>query len=90
MVIAESFALGVPVLCSNVGNGAQIVRQTGGGVLYDLENLKSFDKAVNQLLRDRSNLATKAYQAAIQWGPEFSWRSLKKIYEEIIRHGTTS
>lgn len=88
MTIAESFSQGVPVLCSNIGNGAQLVEETGGGVLYDPQNADAFDAAVTILIQNREVLAENARRAAEQWGPEPSWQALKNIYEEIVRHGS--
>lgn len=87
MIIAESFACGVPVLCSNIGNGAQLVRQTEGGVLCEPESETSFEQAVQMLVQNRETFAVNARRAAEQWGENPSWKQLKIIYEEIMRNG---
>ena len=87
MIIAESFACGIPVLCSNIGNGAQLVRQTEGGVLCEPESEASFEQAVQMLGQNRETFAANARRAAEQWGAEPSWQQLKTIYEEIMRNG---
>ena len=87
MIIAESFACGVPVLCSNIGNGAQLVRQTEGGVLCEPESEASFEHAMQMLRQNRETFAANARRAAEQWGGGSSWQRLKTIYEEIMRNG---
>ena len=87
MMIAESFAAGVPVLSSNIGNGGRMIRETGGGVVCDPESDASFENAVETLINDHAVLARNACQAAQQWSALPSWKSLKSIYEEITRYG---
>lgn len=87
MTIAESFACGTPVLCSNIGNGAELVRSTGGGALCEPNDASSFDIAAQSICSRREEFAANACQAAERWSAEPSWRELEKIYEVLEKHG---
>ena len=66
MTLAESFGLGKPAIAVNIGNHADIVRDSGGGVLYEQENIESFCSAVEALLNENQKYARNAlafYQA---------------------------
>lgn len=49
MIIAESMALGCPVLSSNIGNVGDIVYSSGGGVVFNPYNQDSFNAAIKDI-----------------------------------------
>ena len=86
MTLIETFALGTPVICSNVGNGASIVKSTNAGVIFSLSGFKSFENAL-KLLDDNYSMYCKNAKEAYQnyFTPESNYRQLKSIYEAVIK-----
>ena len=84
MTIIESFALGTPVICSDIGNGADIVRKEQAGVSYKRRDPEALLAAVKQV-EDNFDLysgnALKAYRE--HYTPEANYSPLKRIYEEV-------
>lgn len=87
MILIESFALGAPVVCSDVGNGANIVRSTNAGTLFALSDYRSFVQALKEI--DKKNAmychnAKKAYQK--YFTPQANYQQLKLIYNVVIKN----
>lgn len=86
MTIIEAFAMGTPVICSDLGNGADIVRKYNAGVPYIARDADSLKDA---LLRAEDNFdpystnARSAYEA--NFIPAINYDQLKSIYEVVIR-----
>lgn len=60
MTLAESFGLGRPAVAVNIGNHADIVRTSGGGVLYEHENIESFCSAIEAILKENQKYSENA------------------------------
>lgn len=85
MNLVESFALGTPVICSDTGNHADLVKATQGGTVYRLQNKDSFAEALQQTETDFSIFQEHALQAYRQlYEPEGNYRILKKIYDRVL------
>lgn len=85
MTIIEAFAMGTPVVCSDIGNGVDIVRNHHAGASYAVRDADSFWKAVSEVEEHfdvYSMNARKAYQE--HYTPEQNYQQLKTIYEEVI------
>lgn len=86
MILIESFALGTPVLCSDVGNGASIVKSTSAGIIFSLSDFKSFEDAI-KLLDDNYSMychnAKEVYQK--YFTPQANYQQLKSIYEVVMK-----
>lgn len=83
MTLAESFGLGTPVVAVNIGNHADIVRSSGGGVLYESESVESFCHAIEDIMSHReaySKEATAFYNA--QLTREKNYEKLCEIYDK--------
>lgn len=83
MIIAESMSLGCPVLASNIGNAGGIVRSSGGGVLFNPYDKKTFLKSLEQIMlfNDEYRNAACAYYANIL-NPEKNIKILEEIYDQ--------
>ena len=85
MTIIESFATGTPVICSDIGNGAEIVRKYNAGVPFAVRNVDALMKAITEVEKgfsEYSKHARKAYED--NFTPETNYRQLISIYEKII------
>ena len=85
MTIVEAFALGTPVICSDVGNGADIVNKEKAGVSFcrrNKEKLKQAIQSVEENFEEYSLNAKTAFET--QYNPEANYIKLKSIYEAVI------
>lgn len=85
MSLVEAFAFGTPVICSDVGNHADLVRATQGGRTYQLHDKKSIEEAMQQLEANFSfyqENALKAYRQSYE--QDSNYQKLLGIYEEVL------
>ena len=61
MSIAESFSVGCPVISSDLGNHAQLVRDSEGGLLFEITDEAGFIQTINDTIENRESLSKKAY-----------------------------
>ena len=84
MTLIESFALGTPVICSDIGNSADIVIKDQAGVVFSRRNgddlLSAMEKVEKDFQRDSIN-ARKAY--INNYTPKVNYQRLKDIYGEV-------
>jgi len=57
LVVLESFAAGTPVIGSNLGGIAELVRHQGDGLLVEAENVRAWADALRRCAEDRHLLA---------------------------------
>ena len=84
LTIIEAFAFGTPVICTDIGNGADMVRTSDAGVCYTPRDAESLYHAMEQLRKNYayySGNARRAYEQA--YTPEANYRMLKAIYEAV-------
>ncbi len=86
MVLVEAFSTGTPVISSDIGSQAEIVKDQYNGVLFKagdsrdlVSKVKLFAKFVNQ---DYYNNARKEYLE--KYTPEKNYEQLIQIYEEVL------
>ena len=85
MTIIEAFAMGTPVICSDIGNGADIVRKHNAGIPYNTRNVESLRDAIRKIecsFAEYSNHASKAY--IDHFTPESNYTQLIEIYKAVI------
>lgn len=97
LVLFEAAAAGTPFLTAPVGNAAEIVRWTGGGILYpaDLDEkryvqvspdvlAREMEKAMQSedLLRQLGAAGRKA------WQERFTWAKIARSYEKVLQGDT--
>jgi glycosyltransferase involved in cell wall biosynthesis len=94
LVLYEACAAGLPYLTVPVGNTAEIVVWTGGGVLcdaprdadgYTRAEPKVLANAIEKLLEDRALLTTLGAKGKTASAARFNWANLSKEYEDLFR-----
>lgn len=88
IVALESFAAKVPVVVSNTGGLAEVVRHRATGIVTQTNNPDSLAQGIVEILRNPA-LADKLVQAAYQeLGIRFDWAKLAAktaaIYERVV------
>lgn len=84
MTLIESFALGTPVICSDIGNGADIVKKEKAGIVFRRRDKDDLVRAINDVTENfdfYSANAQKAYK--MNYTPDANYQQLKFIYEAI-------
>ena len=88
MVITEAMALGRPVLCSDLGNGADLIKQNRAGLCYRPDEAADFLEKL-ELLTDPEQNGRLGARGRAAWeekyAPEENYRILKQIYDEVCR-----
>lgn len=82
MLIGESFCLGVPLVCTKLGNHWDVVRQSGGGVGFPVGNAEAFLCALEEVLQNReaySSCARAYYEKYLT--EEQNYLVLSDVYE---------
>ena len=52
MIIAESFSVGCPVISTNIGNEGDIILDSKGGVVFNLEDKNDFIVAIEEIIKN--------------------------------------
>jgi glycosyltransferase involved in cell wall biosynthesis len=88
MTIVESFSLGTPVVTSNIGSQAEIVKDGYNGIHFQMGNMKDLHNKIcesekdTNILRKLSNQAYQTYRD--YYTPETNYQQLVKIYRSVI------
>lgn len=85
MIIAESMAIGCPVLSSNLGNEGDIVSTSKGGVTFNPEMKNDFVNAIDEIVKNNKELRKNAllyYKDFLS--KEKNYTIQNNIYEKII------
>ncbi len=86
MTLIEAFSCGTPIICSDIGNGADIVRSERAGVSYTRRERASFFHAMQDVEENFSYYSSNARSAYInKYNPESNYKQLISIYEDILR-----
>lgn len=86
LTVIESFSVGVPVVCSNVGNAANIVKTANAGVIYDNKNIDDFINALENISINRDMLSMNAVKEYIEkYSASKNYNQIKQIYEEVSK-----
>lgn len=84
MTIAESFSLGVPVVATDIGNHADLVKWSNAGVLFPYGDESQFRRAIDEVIfnNERYSQYAKAYYTTYLT-PNESYKCLSRIYGEV-------
>lgn len=83
MSIPESFALGTPVICTNLGNPKQMIEESKAGVTYDIDDFDSFLTALNKVSADRDRYSFNAQRYFNQaLSHQVNYERLRDIYDQ--------
>ena len=80
IVAVESLACGVPVVASNTGGLATIVEDGKTGILFNPNDEKDLEKALERLIKDRKLLDTMSKEARISALKSFNWDNIVRDY----------
>jgi len=88
MVIGEAFSAGKPVIGSNLGNIAEIVRHGETGLLFkpgDPDDLAEKVRWMIENKKERQRMGENAYQEYLdKYTPEKNFKMLMEIYEDVL------
>jgi glycosyltransferase involved in cell wall biosynthesis len=86
-VVMESLAFGLPIVASNIGPNADILKDQGCAFLTDPFDVDGFAEAVTKLLND-AGLRQRMSDKAMRLGQLFSYDSIAKqtlsLYEKMV------
>jgi len=88
MTILESFALGKPVIGSNIGGIPELVENESTGILFESGNVDDLAEKINYLL-DNKNLAVKMGKNARkkveeEYNEEVHYKRLTEAYKDVL------
>ena len=84
MTLIEAFALGTPVICSDIGNGADIVKKEQAGITYTRRDKENMLLAIDEIEQNYGFYSKNARNAYIKhYTPESNYLELKSIYEAV-------
>lgn len=83
MVILESYAMGTPVIASNLGNVGNMVEDGITGFTFECGNAKALIEAVNQMEKQNAWDTKSVFEE--KYTVEKNYAVLREIYEEIRR-----
>ncbi len=88
MTLVEAMALGRPVLCSNLGNGADIVKKAESGILYEPGSSENFIRSLGRISdpefnRELCERFRRVYEE--NFTPDENYQILKNVYDEVCR-----
>lgn len=88
MTIVEAFSLGTPVITSNIGSQAEIVKDQYNGVHFQLKNKEDLALKITELSKD-TNLAKQLGASARstylnKYTPEKNYQELISIYNDVV------
>ena len=52
MSIPESFSKGIPIISTELGNPGQMIKESGGGIVYRVNDFDSFRNAIEKMMRN--------------------------------------
>lgn len=87
MTLIESFAAGAPVLCTDIGNPADIVRKTRAGFCFRLGDEADFSEKLESVAADPALRAAARRAYETYYTPERNYRMLKRIYDRVCEEG---
>jgi glycosyltransferase involved in cell wall biosynthesis len=83
LVILEAFRSGTPVICRNLGSPPDIVRESGGGLMYD--NDEELGRHISALLADPGRRQTLGRAGFEAWQKNWTADAHIARYLEIVR-----
>ncbi|RPI17931.1 MAG: glycosyltransferase family 1 protein [Ignavibacteriae bacterium] len=86
-VLLEAMASRLPVICSNIPNHLEIVKNNYSAFLVNPFEMDELFQRVSVLYHNkdiRDKLAANAYEAVLQYDEKDMVRKIEKIYEEVL------
>lgn len=85
MSIAESFSVGTPVVCSDLGNAGSLVREGVTGSKFDYTSQESLIEAVFRLMKYENIHSTTFAEYKEKYTEEKNYSQLVEIYDKVIK-----
>ena len=83
MSIPESFSKGIPIISTELGNPGQMIKESGGGIVYRVNDFDSFRNAIEKMIKDRVLYSKNAYNYFNRFlCPEESYKRMITIYDD--------
>lgn len=87
MIIAESFAMGCPVISTDIGNEGNLITESQGGVTFNKDAEGSFKQAVDKCIADKQSLSNNAFAYYEKYlAKDTNYSYLNKIYEKAQKY----
>lgn len=90
MIIAESMAIGCPVMSANIGNAADIIKESKGGLTYNPNDDNDFMVVINGMIKNNHELRCNAmtyYRDVLS--KDKNYYEQTNIYENLKGGGKT-
>ncbi len=83
MGIPECFSMKVPVVCTDIGNPGEMVKEAQGGSVYPVGDFCKFKDALSDVVLNRVEYSDKAYQYyQNNLSDKENYRELMEIYDK--------
>lgn len=90
LTIIESFAMGTPVIGSDIGGISELIRPGRTGYLFEAGNAEELSYCVSSLLQlDNDNyqvMVRNCVAESVKYSPDSYYNELLKVYESAIEH----
>ncbi len=83
--ILEALAAGVPVVQPDQGSFPEILKKTGGGILYDSANIEKLVDGLEELLLNKEKAIKLGQEGRIAVLKEFGHRRMAEEFELILK-----
>lgn len=83
MGIPECFSMKLPVICTDIGNPGEMVKESKGGLVYPIGNISKFQVVVKEMIEMRQVYSENAYQYYLNnLTDEKNYKELVEIYDK--------
>lgn len=82
--LIEYMAAGLPVITTDIGDGAQIIKGSNSGFIVDY-TIESFSNAVIRLVKD-DNLRNSMSKNGIKYAKKFDWNNLASLEISVLNN----
>jgi len=85
LVIQEAFMAGIPVVTSNIGGMAELVRDEDNGFLFEVGNIESLSEVMNRISKCPSILNTLRVSASRVRSIEDDASHIIRVYRRLLQ-----
>lgn len=86
MTIIEAYSQGIPIICSDIGNGAELVKEKITGVHYHFNREDSLVSTIRAFEAENSDYSQETFREYREkYTPEVNYKLLYGIYIDVIK-----
>lgn len=85
--VLEAMASGLPIVASRVGGNTELVEQSGGGLLFDIDQPNQLTQALASLASSREKRVELGQNARNHVCERYSWSQVARGYVDLITDG---